>query len=107
VCCNFSHQLSFGGSRGLKPTVLGKTCKGWHFYTSVSLFSVYLCFFAAPGSPDQLQRKMDLQEATAPDHDSVKNPHPVPNLPTERRYELRYECQYPPPQGRQCNNFSL
>jgi hypothetical protein len=30
VFCNFSHQLSFGGSRGLKPTVLCKAYKGWH-----------------------------------------------------------------------------
>ncbi len=30
VFCNFSHQFSFGGSRGLKPTVLSKTYKRWH-----------------------------------------------------------------------------
>jgi hypothetical protein len=44
VFCNFSHQLSFSGSRGLEPTVLTKTFKGWHFHTTVSLFCVYIFF---------------------------------------------------------------
>ena len=44
VFCNFSHQLSFGGSRGLKPTVLGNTCKGWHLlHQCVIIVCVYLC----------------------------------------------------------------
>jgi len=42
VCCNFSHQLSFGGSRGLKPTVLGNTCKGWHLLHQCVII---LCLF--------------------------------------------------------------
>jgi len=44
VFCNFSHQLSFSGSRGLEPTVLTKTFKRWHFHTTVSLFCVYIFF---------------------------------------------------------------
>jgi len=41
--CNFFHQLSFGGSRGLKPTVLGETCKGWHhFHQCVIILSLFM-----------------------------------------------------------------
>jgi hypothetical protein len=49
VCCNFSHQLSFGGSRGLKPTVLSKTYKGWHLlHQSVIILCLFM-FFCSPG----------------------------------------------------------
>ena len=43
VFCNFSHQFSFGGSRGLKPTVLGKTYKRWHLLhqSVIILGSIY------------------------------------------------------------------
>jgi hypothetical protein len=52
VFCNFRHQLSFGGSRALKPTVLGKTYKGWHFlHQCVIILRLYM-FFAVPVSPE-------------------------------------------------------
>lgn len=50
VFCNFCHQLSFSGSRGLKPTVLTKTYKRWHF-THQSVISLCLfMFFEVPVS---------------------------------------------------------
>ena len=57
VFSNFSHQLSFGGSRGLKPTVLSKTYKGWHLlHQSVIILCVFM-FFVIPVSPNHLQQK--------------------------------------------------
>ena len=54
VFCNFSHQLSFGGSRGLKPTVLGNTYKRWHFLP-ICHYSMSIYFFVVPVSPNHLQ----------------------------------------------------
>jgi hypothetical protein len=49
VFCNFSHQLSFGGSRGLKSTVLTKTCKGGHlFHQCVIILSLFMSY-SSPG----------------------------------------------------------
>jgi len=49
VFCNFSHQLSFGGSRGLKSTVLTKTSKGGHlFHQCVIILSLFMSY-SSPG----------------------------------------------------------
>jgi len=45
VFCNFSHQLTFGGSRGLKSTVLSKTYKGRHlFHQCVIILSLFMSY---------------------------------------------------------------
>jgi hypothetical protein len=45
VFCNFFHQLSFGGSRGLKSTVLTKTYKGGHFFhQSVIILCLFMSY---------------------------------------------------------------
>ena len=45
VFCNLFHQLGFGGSRGLKPTVFGETCKGWHLFHHCVIILSLLIFF--------------------------------------------------------------
>ncbi len=65
VFCNFSHQLSIGGSRGLKPTVLSKTYKRWHFLHQCVIILCLFMFFVIPVYPNHLQREGgDLQAAT-------------------------------------------
>jgi len=53
VFCNFRHQLSFGGSWSLKPTVLSKTYKGWYL---LHQFIILLMVFVAV-SPNHLQQE--------------------------------------------------
>jgi len=46
---NLDHQLSFGWSRGLKPTALTNTYKGWHLFSPVRnrLVAIYLLLLLA------------------------------------------------------------
>ena len=44
---NFDHQFSFGGSRSLKPTVLGKTFKRWHLLHQSVIIPGSIYFYPA------------------------------------------------------------
>jgi len=57
VFCNFSHQLSFGGGRGLKPTVLTETCKGWHLLHPWVIILCLFIFFVVSLSLNHQHRK--------------------------------------------------
>jgi len=80
VFCNFSHQLSFGGSRGLKPTVLGKTYKGRHLFHQCVIILCLFMFFVVPASPHHLQREGGIfKQRQDPDHDPGKKLTPLLN----------------------------
>ena len=49
VFCNFFHQLSFGGSRGLKSTVLTKTYKGGHLFHQCVIILALFMSCCSPG----------------------------------------------------------
>jgi hypothetical protein len=66
VFCNFSHQLSFGGSRGLEPTVLGKTYKGWHLLHQCVIILCLFMFFCPSISGSSKAGVRDLKAVTGP-----------------------------------------
>ena len=95
---NFNHQLSFGGSRGLKPTVLSKTYKGWHLLHQCVIILCLFMFFcpglsgssAATGPCKQVCRTIGV--ATAAGTESlVKAPGNVIPVDLSSCYRRFYE----------------